>query len=120
FAQAKARDMWQSPLLAPQHLVASIVAGAAVLSMSRILLIATIVHLALIVAEVATPHATAHSRLAVREMVRGRYKLFFAFGFVLPVIGIALLPWKAAAVLILIGLYSYEHAYVGAGQSVPL
>ncbi|HSP34782.1 MAG TPA: 4Fe-4S dicluster domain-containing protein, partial [Thermoanaerobaculia bacterium] len=32
FAQAKARDLWQSPLLPPQHVLASIVAGAAALT----------------------------------------------------------------------------------------
>src|SRR6202022_4555471 len=31
FAQAKARDLWQSPLLPPQHPVQCIVAGAAAL-----------------------------------------------------------------------------------------
>ena len=129
FAQAKARDLWQNPLLAPQHLVAAMVAGAAALSFTELsvgtlLATFTIVHLLLIVGEALTPHATAHARLANHEMVRGRYRMFFAIGFLAPLFGLAAqiggAPPPAAAFLILIGLLSYEHAYVAAGQAVPL
>jgi hypothetical protein len=130
FAQAKARDLWQSPLLPPQHLVACVVAGAAALviaglrDLAPVMAIATAIHLILVAAEVMTPHATAHAKLAVREMVRGRYRVAFATGFVLPLLGVAALfggaPPAASAILILIGLLAYEHAHVGAGQAVPL
>ena len=123
FAQAKARDLWQSPLLPPQHLLAAIVAGAAVLRIPSVLMAATIVHLLLIAAEVATPHPTAHAKLAVREMVRGRFRVAFAAGWLLQLAGIALIsvaPAIVPAVLILAGLLFYEHAHVGAGQAVPL
>ncbi len=130
FAQAKARDLWQSPLLAPQHLVACIVAGVAALliagrhDLGPLLAIATTIHLVLVVAEVMTPHPTAHARLAVREMVRGRYRLAFAAGIILPFLGLAAIaggaPAPAASILILAGLLAYEHAHVGAGQAVPL
>ena len=127
FAQAKARDLWQSPLLPPQHLVACIVAGAAALFVAEvpfagwIMTIATAVHLLLICAEVLMPHPTAHARLASREMVYGRFRTTFAAGFLLQVIGAALLVSGAfAAVLVLGGLFLYERAHVGAGQSVPL
>jgi hypothetical protein len=123
FAQAKARDLWQSPLLPPQHALAAIVAGAAVLRVPSVLMAATIVHLLLIAAEVATPHATAHAKLAVREMVRGRFRIAFAAGWILQLLGIALIgiaPPIVAALLILGGLLAYEHAHVGAAQSVPL
>ena len=123
FAQAKARDLWQSPLLAPQHLLAAIVAGAAALRIAPVLLVVTILHLLLIAAEVATPHPTAHAKLAVREMVRGKFRLAFAAGCLLQLAGIGLLsvaPTIVPAVLILAGLLFYEHAHVGAGQAVPL
>jgi Fe-S-cluster-containing dehydrogenase component len=129
FAQAKARDLWQSPLLLPQHLVACVMAGAAALliaglDLGFLLAIITAVHLLLIAAEVITPHPTAHARLAVREMVRGRYRAAFAAGFILPLLGLAAMlggaPPPAAAILILAGLLAYEHAHVGAGQAVPL
>jgi Fe-S-cluster-containing dehydrogenase component len=128
FAQSKARDLWQSPLLPPQHLVATIVAGAAALHLigatrvGTLLWASTVVHLLLIAGEVLTPHPTAHARLAVQEMTRGRYRAAFAAGVILPLLALLLggvfpIP---ASVLILIGLLAYEHAYVGAGQAVPL
>ncbi|HSP17722.1 MAG TPA: 4Fe-4S dicluster domain-containing protein [Thermoanaerobaculia bacterium] len=129
FAQAKARDLWQSPLLPPQHVLASVIAGAAALliigraNVAMILMIATGLHLLLIAAEVGTPHPTAHAKLAVREMIRGRFRMAFAAGWVLQLVGLAIVgiaPPAAAAVLILAGLLAYEHAYVGAGQAVPL
>jgi Fe-S-cluster-containing dehydrogenase component/formate-dependent nitrite reductase membrane component NrfD len=127
FAQAKARDLWQSPLLPPQHLVAAIVAGAAALFVARIpltgtiLLVATIVHLALIAAEVWMPHPTAHARLAAREMTRGKFRVPFLAGVVLQIIGAgAIVTGIPAALLVLAGLFFYERAHIAAAQSVPL
>jgi Fe-S-cluster-containing dehydrogenase component len=131
FAQAKARDLWQSPLLPPQHLVQCVVAGTAALlivgrlDLAPLFAIATAFHLILIAAEILTPHPTAHARLAVREMVRGRYRVAFAAGVILQLLGLILSggpPPSAAfsAILVLAGLLAYEHAHVGAGQSVPL
>ena len=127
FAQAKARDLWQSPLLPPQHLVQCVLAGTAALmivgrpDLAALLAIATAFHLILIAAEILTPHPTAHARLAVREMVRGKYRLAFAAGWILQLFGFIALPFPvAAALLVLAGLLAYEHAHVGAGQEVPL
>ena len=135
FAQAKARDLWQSPLLAPQHLVATIVCGSATLLiaarlvahdlvplLARAMVAAAVTHLALIAAETLMPHATAHARLALREMTRGRYAAAFLAGVLLQLIGATGVSFGpvASAVLILIGLLVYEHAHVGAAQSVPL
>ena len=134
FAQAKARDLWQSPLLPPQHLVLCVLAGAATLLiaativepglvplLARITAVAALVHLILIAAETTTPHPTAHARLAVHEMVRGRYRVPFAAGVILQLLGIAAtLVGASAAVLVLAGILAYEHAHIGAGQAVPL
>ena len=127
FAQAKARDLWQSPLLAPQHLVASIAAGAAALFVARtphagaILVVATIVHLLLVAAEVTMPHPTAHARLAARELTRGRFRLPFLAGVALQIIGAgAIVTGIPAALLVLAGLFFYERAHIGAAQAVPL
>jgi Fe-S-cluster-containing dehydrogenase component/formate-dependent nitrite reductase membrane component NrfD len=134
FAQAKARDLWQSPLLPLQHLVASILAGASALVIAGgfvapdlVPLLATIaaaatgLHLILIAAEVLTPHPTAHARLAVREMVSGRYRIEFWAGVILQFLGLVSMQFRAeAAVLMLLGLLVYEHAHVGAAQAVPL
>lgn len=126
FAQATARDLWQSPLLAPHLLVQAVLAGAAVLApfvaeAGLVLAGAAAVHLLLVAGEVSTAHATAHARAAAHEMTSGRYRVFFAVG----VAGVAaglLSPWLGwwVAPLALIGLAAHEHAYVQAGQAVPL
>src|SRR5262249_23043633 len=95
FAQAQARDLWQSPLLAPQHLGACLVAGTATLNLAGenlgvALPVFALIHVLLIAAEVLTPHGTAHARLAMREMVRGRFAMAFWIGFVLQIAGIVL------------------------------
>ncbi|HET8772896.1 MAG TPA: 4Fe-4S dicluster domain-containing protein [Thermoanaerobaculia bacterium] len=127
FAQAKARDLWQSPLLPPQHLVACFVAGAAALFIAnmplagRIMVVATLVHLMLIAAEVLMPHPTAHARLASREMTRGRFRVPFLAGVAMQLAGAgAIVTGIPAALLVLAGLFFYERAHIGAGQSVPL
>ncbi len=136
FAQAKARDLWQSPLLPPHMLVQALLAGAAVMLVSTTLIatpaaaqsvIATMlslacgVHLAMVWGEVTLTHATSHARLATEEMTRGRYSWFFRIGLVLTVAGL-LVPWLMipSALAALAGLLLHEHAYVQAGQCVPL
>jgi formate-dependent nitrite reductase membrane component NrfD len=155
FAQAKARDMWQNPLLPPHLLVQALLAGSAVLLvfthffvpnppfdfayfvrwdlvwLTRILAISSVVHLLMVWGEVSLTHPTSHARLAIWEMVKGRYKNEFWMSIVLSLIG-GLLPFLAmlyvldtslgvaGAPLALIGLMLFENAYVQAGQSVPL
>jgi formate-dependent nitrite reductase membrane component NrfD/ferredoxin len=150
FAQAKARDMWQNPLLPPHLLVQALLVGSAALlplavrfepdtrldagvttPLLWILAIASLLHVLMIWGEVSLTHSTAHARLAVWEMVRGRYKSDFWLGLILSVLG-GLLPWLAllgyvstslgvgGAPMALIGMMLYENAYVQAGQSVPL
>jgi len=150
FAQAKARDMWQNPLLPPHLMVQATLVGSAALlpfavrldpatQLDRgvtfpllwILAITSLLHVLMIWGEVSLTHATAHARLAVWEMVSGRYKSDFWISLVLSIMG-GLLPWLAlfgvvssslgvgAAPMALIGLMLYENAYVQAGQSVPL
>jgi hypothetical protein len=71
--------------------------------------------------EVSLTHPTAHARLAAWEMTRGRYRAFFWTGLALSFAGMfAPVLDVAAAPLALVGLLLYEHAYVQAGQSVPL
>jgi Fe-S-cluster-containing dehydrogenase component len=135
FGQAKARDLWQSPLLAPHLAVQAALAGAAailpfavrlspgraVTAVEVVLAIAAATHVALAAGEVTLPHGSAHARLATDEMVRGRFARFFWPGIALAAAAIAA-PWigVAAAPLALAGLLAHEHAYVQAGQSVPL
>jgi Fe-S-cluster-containing dehydrogenase component/formate-dependent nitrite reductase membrane component NrfD len=150
FAQAKARDMWQNPLLPPHLFVQALLLGSAFLlplaiyigaitsravpidqPLTWLLAISSLAHLLMICGEVSLTHATAHARLAVWEMVRGRYRSDFWMGTILSALG-GLLPCLAllevisptlgvgGAPLALIGMMLYENAYVQAGQSVPL
>ena len=159
FAQAKARDMWQNPLLPPHLFFQATLLGAAVLlpiiALSKglwasddmmgfvdtirveviwllwILAISSLIHLLMVWGEVSLTHPTAHARLAIWEMVKGRYKSDFWIGMTLSFLG-GLLPLltvlgvlsvsvgAAGAPLALIGLMLFENAYVQAGQSVPL
>jgi formate-dependent nitrite reductase membrane component NrfD len=156
FAQAKARDLWQNPLLPPHLLVQTLLLGSAVLlpiaarlegtrspmtfidtvpltvvASLWVLAVTSLLHVLMIWGEVSLTHPTAHARLAIWEMVRGRYKSEFWMGILLSILGGAL-PWMAilglvstsvgvgGAPLALIGLMMFEHAYVQGGQSVPL
>jgi Fe-S-cluster-containing dehydrogenase component/Ni/Fe-hydrogenase subunit HybB-like protein len=138
FAQAKARDLWQSPLLPPQLAVQAVLAGAAVMlplaawwgtpeaveTLGWLLAAVALGYLLLIAGETTLPHVTAHARLAVAEMTGGRYRGFFWAGLGLIALGLAA-PWAGAWVALvalpaLVGLALHEHAYVQAGQSVPL
>jgi len=67
------------------------------------------------------PHASAHGRLAVDEIIRGRLKELFWISMVLSLAGL-LAPWLGGVAVIcgLLGLAIYEHVYVQAGQIVPL
>ena len=134
FAQAKARDLWQSALLPPQILVQALLAGSAALLLLApwfegrpVPLLAGLtgacsaIHLLLVAGETTLTHTTAHARLAVHEMTRGRYARFFWSGVALMAAGIAAPFWGApAAALALLGLLAYEHAYVQSAQAVPL
>jgi formate-dependent nitrite reductase membrane component NrfD len=134
FAQARARDLWQNPLLPAHLLVQAILAGSAALvplaawfspqdvtPLLETLAVSALAHLLLVAAEATLPHPTAHARLAAHEMHRGKYALTFLFGVVLMVPVLAG-PWIGAVVvpLALLGLLAYEHAHVQAAQSVPL
>jgi len=153
FAQAKARDMWQNPLLPPHLLVQAILLGSAILlpislwlsplsfesvrPLMVLLSISTLIHLLMIWGEASLAHPTAHARVAIWEMTRGRYRKYFWLGLFLSALG-GLLPllslfslWSSPHVMpgwfaivgalpALVGMMLYEHAYVQAGQSVPL
>lgn len=134
FAQARARDLWQSPLLPPHLLVQAVLAGAAaflpvaawraspvVAPLALVLALSSAAHLLMVLGETTLTHVTAHARLALHEMVRGRYARFFWASIVLGLVGLAA-PWAPTlgALAALAGLLAFEHAYVQAGQSVPL
>ena len=60
-----------------------------------ILAISSVIHLLMVWGEVSLTHPTAHARLAIWEMVQGRYKNDFWIGMILSLLG-GLLPLLAA------------------------
>ena len=142
FAQSKGRDLWQNPLL-PTHMgVQAILAGAATLGVAAaitgdgaairftlpVLTGSLLLHGLMVGGELALPTVTAHARLAEHHLVRGQFATWFwsgvVGGVVLPLLILALSFSAAglalAAIAALAGLAAFEHAYVQAGQSVPL
>jgi formate-dependent nitrite reductase membrane component NrfD len=141
FAQSKARDLWQNPLLPPHFLIQSVFAGAATLLLMEaagigafpgtglLLALTGATHLLLLLGEFTLTHATAHARLAAHHMLSGRYAVWFWVG----VVGVAAAAGLAAfapatlngaaagaGAIGLVGLYAHEHAHVQAAQAVPL
>lgn len=135
--QSKGRDLWQNPLLPLEFVAHALLAGsAAVLLLSP--LAGPVPYAAVwifagsagatlltVLSEAWTAHPTADGARAVGDLVRGRYARHYWSGLALagmmPLLaagsGVLLSPAGLAA---LVGLLLCEHAYVQAGQSVPL
>jgi formate-dependent nitrite reductase membrane component NrfD len=148
FAQAKGRDLWQSPVFLWHLLVQALVAGAATLLIAGflmdatqeimrpavvILLISLVASLAMIMGEVALPHIGEDVRIATQTLTKGKlstrfWGLAIGVGLVAPIVlaVVALTSVSsgaieiAAAILALAGLWWFEELWVKAGQSVPL
>jgi Fe-S-cluster-containing dehydrogenase component/formate-dependent nitrite reductase membrane component NrfD len=123
FGQCEGRDLWQSRWLLPHTLVNALLAGAAafaILGEDTVWLAAfAAASAAIALADAYGRHATAQARQAARNLVRLRG---FAAGVALIglAIPLAFVLAPAAGVVALAGLWLYEHAWVRAGQSVPL
>ncbi len=139
-AQCEGRDLWQTPLLPLHLIVQAVMCGAAVLALlppalgrsdaalgvARIALGSSLVlHLLIVAAEFTMPHATDNAGYAARLITHGPFKLWFwtgavVLGGVVPLLLLWLTPFAGvAAVLVLLGLLSFEWCFVMAGQSVP-
>lgn len=143
FGQAEGRDLWQSPLL-PVHLtVQSFVAGAASLVLIgaagflsndlaelavKIFGIGMAINLFItFLGEFGMPPSTEAAGKASHEITHGKYARAFWIGSVISghLVPLALLGlfegigvW-VGALLWIVGLYFYEHAFVMAPQEIP-
>ncbi len=134
FAQSKARDLWQSPLLGPILLVQAALIGSGLTALlhhylgaesyryaSDVFLAALVTHTIFVLAEISITHPTAGAHLAVYEMTRATMAKFFWFGVIAIALGFLFVVSPVVGVVIaLVGLLSYEHAFVQSGQRVPL
>lgn len=138
FAQAKARDFWQSPL-SPVHMVVhAILAGSIVIMgidkfslpfMVSVLKGAVFINLAFILLELVTPHGTQDAKKAVELMTKGYYsklfKLSIIAGNVIPLLLLFYgtgsdLAMYIAGGLILLGIYLTEFLRIRIPQLIPL
>jgi Fe-S-cluster-containing dehydrogenase component/formate-dependent nitrite reductase membrane component NrfD len=149
FGQCEGRDLWQTPLLPAHLLVQALMCGSAVLVLLPnsvggsdaarafavpALIITLVLHLVMMLGEMAMPHTTDNSRYAVRLITHGPFSRAFWAGAVgagglVPLLimlsAVALASPRSAmaagvsAVLALVGLLIFEWCFVMAGQSVP-
>jgi formate-dependent nitrite reductase membrane component NrfD/ferredoxin len=148
FGQCEGRDLWQTPLLPAHLIVQALLCGAAVLallpdaiggSMQAVaiavpaIIITLVLHLLMVLGEVAMPHTTDNARYGARLMTHGPFAKAFwggavAVGGILPLfilLGCHILaaPNRVtvglASVLTLAGVLIFEWCFVMAGQSVP-
>ena len=149
FAQAKGRDLWQSPLFLWHLAVQAVVAGAAALLLLGItvsdnlsiahalrwtMIFALGLHFLMMLGEVTLPSPSEEVRHAVRVMTRGALgKQFWfaaiALGTIIPVLLLILsftnispliAAQIAASISALLGLLAYEYVWITAGQAAPL
>jgi formate-dependent nitrite reductase membrane component NrfD len=148
FAQAKGRDLWQSPLFLWHLLVQALTAGSAMILIAgyfirtpleirnttiMILLVSLTISLAMIMGEIALPHVSEDVRIATRALIKGQlsgrfWGLVVGAGMVAPII-LAVIAYGSttsglfsigAAGLALAGLWWFEDLWIKAGQSAPL
>jgi Fe-S-cluster-containing dehydrogenase component/formate-dependent nitrite reductase membrane component NrfD len=148
FAQAKGRDLWQSPIFLWHLFFQAVAAGASTLlvanaligsesaiapTLAKFLLAAVLASLATTLGEIfLSPHGR-EVQLAIALMTRGALRRPFWLGavgggLILPAI-LLILAFAAvapdtlnilAAVAALIGVWAFESIWVKAGQAVPL
>jgi formate-dependent nitrite reductase membrane component NrfD len=149
FAQAKGRDLWQSPLFFWHLAIQAVAAGAATLvlldmvldgthsiaiAMAWLMVFALPLHAFMMLGEIVLPPSTVDVHRAVQVMTRGSLGVVFwlaaiMFGTVIPFAllmlalthsGPVLAMEAVAALATLLGLLGYEYVWIAAGQAPPL
>ena len=148
FAQARGRDLWQSPIFLWHLFAQAWVAGSAVILLAAVtagaarefightailLLVSVAAGLAMILLEAALPPVSQDVKLAHKVLMHGRlarrfWGLAVGAGALVPMALVALVLQSStggiaailAALLALAGVWWFDHLWVEAGQSVPL
>lgn len=144
FAQAKGRDFWQSPAMAPHMVVHSLMAGAAVFVLAglltdvsvewmnyleTVLMVTVVGNILIMTVELNITHPTSDAKRVVKMITDGRYSNAFWYGamlignvipLLLLVVTDNLMISAAAAALILVGIYISEKIWVEAPQRIQL
>jgi Fe-S-cluster-containing dehydrogenase component/formate-dependent nitrite reductase membrane component NrfD len=142
FAQAKGRDLWQSPMFFWHLLIQALVSGSAALVLAnsmasaaelplpKILMVGLVLNLAATLAEAWLGHGNEDAALARRILTTGRlaakfWGLCISAGVVLPLLLIVFwpdtaFPSVASALLALAGIWIFDDIWMTAGQAIPL
>jgi formate-dependent nitrite reductase membrane component NrfD/ferredoxin len=144
FGQCEGCDLWQTPLLPLHMVVQALLSSGAVLALlpaalggtpegrkvaAGALLICLVLHLLILLGEIAMPPATNNAGYAARMITHGPYRTLFwmgavVFGGLLPTLLLSVGAFNAilvglSALLGLGGLLAFEWCFVMAGQRVP-
>jgi formate-dependent nitrite reductase membrane component NrfD len=149
FAQAKGRDLWQSPLFFWHLFTQAVTAGSATLLilgalahasparislLGKVLYASLVIDLAMTLGEISLGHASENVSRAIAHLKEGALSgrfwwLAVGLGNLAPLLllmwvglqdGAGFIPAALAGGLALIGLWFFEDLWIKAGQSVPL
>jgi hypothetical protein len=136
FNQARARDLWQTPIQSAIHmLVHATMAGSVVLMiiapdssqwMANILLWGIVANVIILAKEILMPHDTPDTKKAIHLMTKGYYSKYFWAGIVLgnltPIVILNTGPsmMLIAGGLALVGIYLTEFVRIRVPQMIPL
>jgi len=136
FNQARARDLWQTPIQSAIHmLVHAIMAGSVVMIiiapdssqwMANILLWGIVANMIIMAKEILIPHDTPDAKKAIHLMTKGYYSKYFWVGIVMgSLIPIVVLNAFSSMSLIagglaLVGIYLTEFVRIRVPQMIPL
>ena len=136
FNQARARDLWQTPIQSAIHmLVHAIMAGSVVMMiiapdssqwMANILLWGIVANMIIMAKEILMPHDTPDTKKAIHLMTKGYYSKYFWAGIVIgsliPIVVLSAFPNMSliAGGLALVGIYLTEFVRIRVPQMIPL
>ena len=136
FNQARARDLWQTPIQSAIHmLVHAIMAGSVVMMiiapnssqwMANILLWGIVANMFIFAKEILIPHDTPDAKKAIHLMTKGYYSKYFWVGIVMgsliPIVVLNAFSSMSliAGGLVLVGIYLTEFVRIRVPQMIPL
>jgi len=137
FNQARARDLWQTPIQSAIHmLVHAFIAGSVVMIiiapetaewMTSALLWGVVFNIVIIAKEILIPHDTPDTRKAIHLMTKGYYSKYFwagiIVGSVVPIMMLTMIAGSGtllAGGLALVGILLTEFVRIRVPQMIPL
>jgi hypothetical protein len=137
FNQARARDLWQTPIQSAIHmLVHAFIAGSVMMIiiapetmewMTNALLWGVVLNMVIIAKEILMPHKTLDTRKAIQLMTKGYYSKYFwagiIVGSVVPIMMLTMIAGSSALLaggLSLVGILLTEFVCIRVPQMIPL